>query len=125
MIACKYAETTRVKRKRRVNPKLRAEVSNRMLCRDCVKLQAQLRREIRLKTFVEVAHTFHVDRIGRSFGKSKGRCFGQELTRVVFTFFPDFRIEISEDTLAIGGPAPPVIPGQAFEWNQWRGQVVV
>src|ERR1700750_1930355 len=110
MIAREDAEATRVKRQRSVHAKLRAEVSDRMLFSDRVELQARRRREIRLKTLVEMAHTFHVDRISGRFGKSKGRRFREELSRVVLTFFPDFGVEIAEDTLAVGGPAPPVVP---------------
>src|SRR4051794_38953282 len=125
MIAGEYAEATGVKRQRRVHAKLGTEVSDRMLRRDRVLLQTRRRRHVRLKTLVEALHTFHVDRIGRSFGQPEGRRFREQLARIVLTLFPDFGIEIAEDALTVGSPAPPVIPGQTFERGQWRRQFVL
>src|SRR6185436_13107577 len=101
MIAGENAETTGVKRQRSVNAKLRAEVSNRMFLCDRVELQLRLRRHVRLKSLVDAAHAFHVDRIGRRFSQAEGRRFRQELSWVVFALFPDLGIEIAEDAIAV------------------------
>src|SRR6185369_10697480 len=53
------------------------------------------------------------------------RSFREELARIVLTLFPDFGIEIAEDTLAVGSPTPPVIPSQPLECGQWRRQFVL
>src|ERR1041385_3524887 len=125
MIAGEYAQTTRVERQRCVNAKLRAEVSDGMFRRDRILLQTRRRGQVRLKALVELLHPLHVDRIGRRFGQSEGRRFREQSSRIVLTLFPDFGIEIAEDSLAIFSPTPPVIPGKAFECGQWRRQLVL
>src|SRR5690242_9031351 len=102
MIPRENTETARVQRQRRMDAKLRAEVSNRMFFRDRVELQLRLRRQVRLESLVDAAHTFHVDRIGRRFGQTERRRFSQELSRVVFALFPNLGIKIAEDALAVG-----------------------
>src|SRR5215217_3275254 len=115
MIARENAEPAGIKWKRSVHPKLGTKISNRMFACYGFRLQMRLRREVRLKTLVDAAHAFQVNRICGGFGQSIGGCFGQELSWIVFTLFPDFGIEISEDALAVASPAPPVIPGQTLQ----------
>ena len=100
-----------------MHAKLSTKVSNRMFARDGFWLQVRRRSHVRLKPLVETVHTFQIDRIRCGFGESKGRCFSQELSRIVFALFPNLGIEIAEDAFAVCGPAPPVIPGQALKWD--------
>src|SRR5215203_1203692 len=120
MISGKYAESTRIKWERSVDAKLSTEVGDWMVgtYRDGFMLPTRLHRHVRLKTFIDAGEAFQVNRIRRSFSKAVGRRLSQKLSWVVFALLPDFRIELAKNTRAIGGPAPPVIPGQPFQRNQ-------
>src|SRR4029079_8561089 len=98
-----------------MNTKLGAKISARMFRRDRDVLQMRRRGHVRLKTRIEFTHAFQENRIRSSFAKPEGRCLCKQLSWIVFAVSPDPAMEIREDTGAVSGPAPPVVPGQTLE----------
>src|SRR6185369_7316815 len=126
MIAREYSEAARVKRKRSVHAELRTEVRDWMFRRDLLVLVLPVRthRHVRLENLIDATYALEIDGIGGGFGEPVGRRLCEQLSRVVLTFFPNFRIEIAENAGAVRRPAPPVVPRQSFKWFQRRGQSI-
>ena|SRR5205085_799928 len=127
MVACEYAEAAGIERQRIVNAKLRTKVSDGSIGRDLkiVERPADALGHVRLKLLIELSHTFEIDGIGSRFGQPVFGSLREQPPRVLFTFFPNFRIEVAKNSSAVRGPTPPVIPGQPLEGREWCRQCLL
>src|SRR5258707_7645622 len=126
MVARQDAEPAGVKRQRTVDSVFSAKVSDGSCGRDRsgeMKIGRRARvTQVGIKTRGQLSYALCVCWIGGPFRNAKVRSLRQLSARIVLALFPNIFVKIAKGFRPIGRPAPPVIPGQAFERLEIGGQ---